>query len=83
MEEIMKQQLIEEIGKIKQQLLNISDSLYENPELGDQEYQSMQKLVAAAFIWSLICHCWQTLYRPTSLWCSLQYRAPQSLVQSL
>ncbi|MBR3119250.1 MAG: M20 family metallopeptidase [Oceanobacillus sp.] len=42
----MKQQLIEEIGKIKQQLLNISDSLYENPELGDQEYQSMQKLVA-------------------------------------
>ncbi|WP_339229933.1 M20 family metallopeptidase [Oceanobacillus sp. FSL K6-2867] len=42
----MKQQLTKEIEGIKQQLCDISDYLYEHPELGDQEYQSMQKLVA-------------------------------------
>ncbi|MBP2079361.1 M20 family metallopeptidase [Oceanobacillus polygoni] len=41
----MKKLLSDEIDKIIHQLWNISDYLYEHPELGDQEHQSMQKLV--------------------------------------
>ncbi|WP_099156522.1 M20 family metallopeptidase [Virgibacillus ndiopensis] len=40
----MKHKLSEEIKKIEQQLWNMSDHLYHNPELGDQEFQSAQLL---------------------------------------
>ncbi|WP_163971760.1 M20 family metallopeptidase [Oceanobacillus halotolerans] len=41
----MKKQLQTEINKIKNTLWNMSDHLYENPEIGDQEFKSMQLLV--------------------------------------
>lgn len=40
----MKSRLRSEIELIKQELWSISDDLYNNPELGDQEYKSMKKL---------------------------------------
>ncbi|WP_010651808.1 M20 family metallopeptidase [Oceanobacillus massiliensis] len=40
----MKNLLDKEIEKIIQSLWDMSDHLYENPELGNQEYQSMQLL---------------------------------------
>ncbi|GGJ99137.1 amidohydrolase [Lentibacillus kapialis] len=41
----MEYVLTDEMKRIEQQLWDISDHLYENPELGDEEYQSMQLLV--------------------------------------
>ncbi|WP_188456094.1 M20 family metallopeptidase [Virgibacillus oceani] len=41
----MKHKLSEEIKKIEQQLWNMSDHLYKNPELGDQEFESSQLLI--------------------------------------
>lgn len=41
----MKTLLNKEIENIQQQLWNMSDHLYENPELGDQEFKSMKLLV--------------------------------------
>lgn len=41
----MKKLLSEEIKKIEKQLWNISDQLYASPELGDQEFNSMELLV--------------------------------------
>jgi len=41
----MENILIDEFAKIEQKLWDISDHLYENPELGDKEYQSMQLLI--------------------------------------
>ncbi|WP_042220444.1 M20 family metallopeptidase [Oceanobacillus manasiensis] len=40
----MKDELIKELDHIKQDLINMSDHLYDNPELGDQEYESMKLL---------------------------------------
>ncbi|MBP1948495.1 M20 family metallopeptidase [Virgibacillus litoralis] len=40
----MKHLLNEEINKIEKQLWNMSDHLYSNPELGDEEFQSMKLL---------------------------------------
>ncbi|SES97823.1 amidohydrolase [Oceanobacillus limi] len=40
----MKEQLQVELNKTKQKLIEMSDHLYHNPELGDQEYQSMKLL---------------------------------------
>ena len=37
--------LTEEFNKIKDDLFNISKELYENPELGDEEFESMKLLV--------------------------------------
>lgn len=42
----MKECLISIIDAIKDSLCEINDFLYENPELGDQEYLACQKLVA-------------------------------------
>src|SRR5690625_2655158 len=41
----MKEILIKELEQIKEELWTISDQLYENPELGDEEYESMKLLV--------------------------------------
>src|SRR5690625_1532488 len=41
----MKEILVKELEHIKEELWTISDRLYENPELGDEEYESMQLLV--------------------------------------
>src|SRR5690625_1330987 len=41
----MKKFLVEELDHIKEKLWKISDHLYENPELGDEEYESMKLLV--------------------------------------
>src|SRR5699024_5132592 len=41
----MKEILVKELEHIKEELWTISDHLYENPELGDEEYESMQLLV--------------------------------------
>lgn len=41
----MKSLLNKEIEDIRQQLWNMSDHLYGNPELGDQEFKSMELLV--------------------------------------
>lgn len=41
----MKNLLIKELDHIKEELWNMSDHLYENPELGDEEYESMKLLV--------------------------------------
>ncbi|MBM7599833.1 amidohydrolase [Virgibacillus halotolerans] len=41
----MKSLLNKEIEDIRQQLWNMSDHLYGNPELGDQEFRSMELLV--------------------------------------
>lgn len=40
----MKSRLTEEMSLIEQDLFNLSDTLYENPELGDEEYESMERL---------------------------------------
>ena len=45
MEDLMKSLLNKEIEDIRQQLWNMSDHLYGNPELGDQEFKSMELLV--------------------------------------
>ena len=42
----MKQQLKQELEKIKDDLIQISKDLYDHPELGDEEYESMKRLVA-------------------------------------
>lgn len=41
----MKDEIRQHISQIEQQLWNISDDLYAHPELGDQEFRSMEKLV--------------------------------------
>ncbi len=41
---IMKAKLQLELDKLEQDLIHISDYLYENPELGDEEYKSMALL---------------------------------------
>src|SRR5690554_5823837 len=40
----MKEQLAVHINEIKEKLWTINKELYENPELGDQEYNSMKLL---------------------------------------
>ncbi|SEQ75947.1 amidohydrolase [Virgibacillus subterraneus] len=40
----MKHLLSEEINKVEEQLWNMSDHIYSNPELGDEEFQSMKLL---------------------------------------
>ncbi|MFB4168060.1 M20 family metallopeptidase [Virgibacillus sp. JSM 102003] len=40
----MKHLLSEELNKVEEQLWNMSDHLYSNPELGDKEFQSMKLL---------------------------------------
>lgn len=42
----MKEQLKVELEKIKADLFKMSDHLYENPEISEQEYESMKLLVA-------------------------------------
>lgn len=42
----MKHLLTKELKNIEAQLYEMSDHLYENPELGDEEFQSMKLLVA-------------------------------------
>ncbi|WP_156290259.1 M20 family metallopeptidase [Oceanobacillus salinisoli] len=42
----MKEQLKEQIGNIQDNLWGMNKQLYENPELGDQEYESMKLLTA-------------------------------------
>lgn len=44
-ERIMKQDLVKELEKIENDLYGINKKLYENPETGDQEYESMKLLV--------------------------------------
>lgn len=41
---LVKDLLTDELNHIEQQLYEISDHLYENPELGDEEFQSMKLL---------------------------------------
>ncbi|AZU64426.1 M20 family metallopeptidase [Neobacillus mesonae] len=41
----MKKLLVNELKEIEQYLRDLSDHLYENPELGDQEFESMQRFV--------------------------------------
>jgi len=41
----MKKSLVKELNHIKDDLWNMSDHLYKHPELGDEEYESMNLLV--------------------------------------
>lgn len=41
----MKELLKAEVESIKEELIEISDHLYHHPELGDEEYESMKRLV--------------------------------------
>lgn len=42
----MKEQLEQDVKAIEADLISISDHLYHHPELGDQEFESMKRLVA-------------------------------------
>lgn len=42
----MKDKIINEIGSMKERLIDISDFLYKNPEVGNKEFKAVEKLTA-------------------------------------